>query len=226
MARIAVNRVRKRRITLPVDHQVVVLLQKESPMIVSVVLGNTPAYVGGASFVLFLVLLAWASAIDLRERRIPNKLVVAMAALWLGARVLLAVMAVACSVGAFGLGVQEGDAASAASVATMGIFPFGLTLTDGFVGALVLGGGSLVVSLAFEHFAQRPSMGGGDIKLLAAVGLFLGWERGLRCLFAACLVVLAMQAISRVREGGKGIGFQTFPFAPAILVGVAIASIL
>lgn len=195
-------------------------------MSVSVVLDNAPAYAGGASFVLFLVLLTWASAIDLRERRIPNKLVVAMVVLWLVARVLLAVMAVACSVGAFGSGVQAGDAASAVSVATMRVSPFGLTLGDGLVGALVLGGGSLAVSIAFERLAQRPSMGGGDIKLLAAVGLFLGWERGLWCLFAACLVVLVMQMASRFREGGKGIASQTFPFAPAILVGVVIASIL
>ena len=195
-------------------------------MSVSVVLGNAPAYAGGASFALFLVLLTWASAIDLRERRIPNKLVIAMAALWLAVRVLLAVMVVACSAGAFGSGVQAGNAPSAVAFATMGIFPFGLTLIDGLVGALVLGGGSLAVSLSFEHFAQRPSMGGGDIKLLAVIGLFLGWERGLWCLFAACLVVLVMQVVSRVREDGKGIGFQTFPFAPAILVGAVIASLL
>ena len=195
-------------------------------MSVSVVLDNAPAYAGGASFVLFLVLLAWASTIDLRERRIPNKLVAAMAALWLAVRVLLAVMVAACSAGAFGVDAQMGNAASAASVAAMRVSPFGLTLIDGLAGALVLGGGSLAVSLAFEHFAQRPSMGGGDIKLLAVVGLFLGWERGLWCLFAACLVVLAMQVVSRFREGGKRIGSQTFPFAPAILVGVVIASIL
>ena len=193
-------------------------------MSVSVVLGNAPAYAGGASFALFLVLLTWASAIDLRERRIPNKLVIAMAALWLAVRVLLAVMVAACSAGAFGVDAQMGNAASAASVAAMRVSPFGLTLIDGLAGALVLGGGSLAVSLAFEHFAQRPSMGGGDIKLLAVVGLFLGWERGLWCLFAACLVVLVMQVVSRFREGGKGIGSQTFPFAPAILVGVVIAS--
>lgn len=195
-------------------------------MSVSAVLGNALAYAGGASFVLFFALLAWASAIDLRERRIPNKLVAAMAALWLAARVLLAVMAAACSAGTFGPGAQMGDAPSAASVATMGISPFGLTLGDGLVGALVLGGGSLAVSIAFERFTHRPSMGGGDVKLLAAVGLFLGWERGLWCLFAACLVVLVMQMASRFREGGKGIASRTFPFAPAILVGVAIASIL
>lgn len=195
-------------------------------MSASVVLGNAPAYAGGASFALFLVLLAWASAIDLRERRIPNKLVAAMAALWLAVRVLFGVMVAACSAGAFGSGAQMGDAPSAASVVTMGVSPFGLTLGDGLVGALVLGGGSLAVSIAFERLAQRPSMGGGDIKLLAVVGLFLGWERGLWCLFAACLIVLVMQAVSRVREGGKGIVSQTFPFAPAILVGVAIASIL
>ena len=194
-------------------------------MSASVVLGNAPAYAGGASFALFLVLLAWASAIDLRERRIPNKLVAAMAVLWLAVRVLLAAMAAVCSAG-FGVDAQMGNAASAASVATMRVSPFGLTLGDGLVGALVLGGGSLAASIAFERLAHRPSMGGGDIKLLAVVGLFLGWERGLWCLFAACLVVLVMQMVSRVREGGKGIGSQTFPFAPAILVGVVIASIL
>ena len=195
-------------------------------MSVSVVLGNAPAYAGGASFALFLVLLAWASAIDLRERRIPNKLVAAMAVLWLAMRVLLAAMAAACSAGAFGSGAQMGDAALVASATMMRMIPFGLTLGDGLVGALVLGGGSLAASIAFEHLAQRPSMGGGDIKLLAVVGLFLGWERGLWCLFAACLVVLVMQMASRFREGRKGIGPQTFPFAPAILVGVVIASIL
>lgn len=149
-----------------------------------------------------------------------------MAVLWLAVRVLLAAMAAACSAAGFGSGAQMGNAALAASVATMRVSPFGLTLGDGLVGALVLGGGSLAASIAFECLAQRPSMGGGDVKLLAAVGLFLGWERGLWCLFAACLVVLVMQAVSRVREGGKGIGSQMFPFAPAILVGVVIASIL
>lgn len=195
-------------------------------MSVSVVLGNAPAYAGGASFALFLVLLAWASAIDLRERRIPNKLVAAMAVLWLAVRVLLAAMAAACSAASFGSGAQMWYAALVASATMMRMIPFGLMLGDGLVGALVLGGGSLAVSIAFERLAQRPSMGGGDIKLLAVVGLFLGWERGLWCLFAACLVVLVMQMASRFREGGKGIASQTFPFAPAILVGVAIASIL
>lgn len=195
-------------------------------MSVSVVLGNAPAYAGGASFALFLVLLAWASAIDLRERRIPNKLVAAMAVLWLAVRVLLAAMAAACCAAGFGSGAQIGDAALVASATMMRMVPFGLTLGDGLVGALVLGGGSLAASIAFERLAQRPSMGGGDIKLLAAVGLFLGWERGLWCLFSACLVVLVMRMASRFREGGKGIASQTFPFAPAILVGVVIASIL
>lgn len=195
-------------------------------MSVSVVLGNAPAYAGGASFALFLVLLAWASAIDLRERRIPNKLVAAMAVLWLAVRVLLAAMAAACCAAGFGSGAQIGDAALVASATMMRMIPFGLTLGDGLVGALVLGGGSLAASIAFERLVKRPSMGGGDVKLLAAVGLFLGWERGLWCLFAACLVVLVMQMVPRFREGGKGIASQTFPFAPAILVGVVIASIL
>ncbi|MDD7690440.1 MAG: prepilin peptidase, partial [Ellagibacter isourolithinifaciens] len=138
-------------------------------MSVSVVLSNAPAYAGGASFARVFVLLSRAGAIDRRVRRVTNKLVAAMAVLWLAVRVLLAAMAAACCAAGFGSGAQIGDAALVASATMMRMIPFGLTLGDGLVGALVLGGGSLAVSIAFERLAQRPSMGGGDIKLLAVV---------------------------------------------------------
>ena len=65
-------------------------------MSASVVLDNAPAYAGWAAFALFLVLLIWASAVDLRERRIPNKLVAAIAITWAATRVLL-VAALVCA---------------------------------------------------------------------------------------------------------------------------------
>jgi leader peptidase (prepilin peptidase)/N-methyltransferase len=44
-------------------------------------------------------------------------------------------------------------------------------------------------------FTHKASFGGGDVKLLAALGLFLGVEKGLLCLLVACVVsILFMMA--------------------------------
>lgn len=116
----------------------------------------------------FMLLLVVAAGDDLRELRIPNGIVAALAAVWIIWRIALAVTH------------PEGALVPALSVA------------DGLLGALVLGGGLLAVTLAFEALAGRRAMGGGDVKLMAAVGLFLGIEGGLVCLLTACLVSLLL----------------------------------
>jgi leader peptidase (prepilin peptidase)/N-methyltransferase len=52
-----------------------------------------------------------------------------------------------------------------------------------FVG-VVLGGGILLVIA----MVSRGGMGGGDIKLMAAVGAWLGWQQVIVVLFLACLM--------------------------------------
>jgi len=116
----------------------------------------------------FMLLLVVAAGDDLRELRIPNGIVAALAAVWIVWRIALAATH------------PEGALVPALSVA------------DGLLGALVLGGGLLAVTLAFEALAGRRAMGGGDVKLMAAVGLFLGVEGGLVCLLTACLVSLLL----------------------------------
>ncbi len=116
----------------------------------------------------FMLLLVVAAGDDLRELRIPNGIVAALAAVWIVWRIALAATH------------PEGALVPALSVA------------DGLLGALVLGGGLLAVTLAFEALAGRRAMGGGDVKLMAAVGLFLGIEGGLVCLLTACLVSLLL----------------------------------
>jgi len=51
-----------------------------------------------------------------------------------------------------------------------------LAITNSLIGAL-LGGGSLyVVASAYHLVTKREGMGGGDIKLLAMIGAFIGWK--------------------------------------------------
>lgn len=83
-------------------------------------------------------------------------------------------------------------------------------LVWGLIGALCIGGGVLVISLIADKVLGRESMGGGDIKLLALLGLYLGPGGGLLLLILACFVGLGMAAAT-----GAGRG-KEFPFGPSI----------
>ena len=144
----------------------------------------------------FFATLAVVTIVDLRTLRIPNALVITLIALW-AIRLLLAASLSELVAAPFEptTPLSEPTALSpefAALFLNCGQQP---NLAQSLIGGLVLGGGSLAVALAFERITQRPSMGGGDIKLLFAVGLWLGVERGLACLFIACLVSLALAFI-------------------------------
>lgn len=168
--------------------------------------GGVASLVGYGAFALFVLIVTVSSVVDFRTRMIPNACILAAAGLWVVARIAL--------------GVCSGSVSAAFAE---GMLPWELTVFDGVAGAAVLGGGVLLATVAFEALSGRAAMGGGDIKLLAVVGLFLGWERGLACLFAACVVSIAVSFVRRL-AGSPDAG--TFPFAPAILVGVAAVSFL
>ena len=57
------------------------------------------------------------------------------------------------------------------------------TLLDGFLGAIVGGGLLLLVAVL-----SKGGMGGGDVKLAAVLGLYLGWSGILLMLFIAFLI--------------------------------------
>lgn len=71
--------------------------------------------------------------------------------------------------------------------------------------------------------ASRGGMGGGDIKLAAVIGLFLGWPLGLLAIFLGCLLgglTGAVLLLTRIR-GRK----DAIPFGPFLACG-AIVTIL
>ena len=83
-------------------------------------------------------------------------------------------------------------------------------LKSGVLGALALGGSLLVLSLIMDRLLGRESLGGGDIKLLAMLGLYTGPAAGLLLIIVSCFFGLFLAFfLSR----GKG---REFPFGPAI----------
>ena len=47
---------------------------------------------------------------------------------------------------------------------------------EALLGLLIGGGVLLTIALVYELISKREGMGGGDIKLLAMIGGFLGWK--------------------------------------------------
>jgi len=85
----------------------------------------------------------------------------------------------------------------------------------------VLGGGILYgTALAYEKATGREGMGGGDIKLIAMIGAFLGWRGALLTIFLGSVLGVAggLLAMRRGNEGLKtAIPFGPFLCAAALL---------
>jgi prepilin signal peptidase PulO-like enzyme (type II secretory pathway) len=78
-----------------------------------------------------------------------------------------------------------------------------LSLASAALLALLL----VLISQIGEHFTGAGHFGGGDIKLFALAGLYLGVKRGLWCIILACIFgIITSRSIHRRR----------FPFGPAI----------
>lgn len=147
--------------------------------------------------------LAWAAWTDHRTRRIPNAAVAGLAGIWLLWRLGLGAWA---SWGAPGSqsGAGSGPAARFLAGAWDGR-PLGLPAApDGLLAAAAFGAGLLAFALAFEALAKKEALGGGDVKLMAALALFLGPGRSAVCLLVACVMALASVAAGRSRAPRDG----------------------
>ena len=95
-----------------------------------------------------------------------------------------------------------------------------LTWLQSLIGILVGGGSLLLVAVVYEAIAGVEGMGGGDIKLLAMLGAFLGWE-------GVLFTIMASSIIGTVAGGGymilSGKGRKAaVPFGPFLSIGALI----
>ena len=64
----------------------------------------------------------------------------------------------------------------------------GISWIESLLGAFIGGGVLLLIAWSYELLTKREGMGGGDIKLLAMLGAFLGWKAVLPVVFLASLI--------------------------------------
>ncbi|MDD6232446.1 MAG: A24 family peptidase [Frisingicoccus sp.] len=85
--------------------------------------------------------------------------------------------------------------------------------------AFVYGGGVLAISLLMDIVLKKESLGGGDIKLIAVMGLYLGMDASLFAMLISCILGLIFVLI---RKGIHPNAEDHFPFGPAIAVSIWI----
>lgn len=83
---------------------------------------------------------------------------------------------------------------------------------------LVFGGGLLALSLILDRIMGRDTLGGGDIKLIAVTGLYLGFTGTLFTLMIACIGGLLFNAVHNKTSDNGG----AFPFGPWIAAASAL----
>lgn len=172
--------------------------------------------VQAASYGCVIALLAIAALVDVRTRTVPTWIAVALLALW-------AATVWFVPVGSVPGGIGHAFAAIVGSDATA-------VVLDGLMGGVAIGLGMLMLSVLVELRSGRVSFGGGDIKLLFVVGLFLGLPASLTMLLAACLIAVVLTMVASLllpeelarREFEQTFLHLTIPFAPAIAIATTI----
>ncbi|MCK4679726.1 prepilin peptidase [bacterium] len=95
----------------------------------------------------------------------------------------------------------------------------------GFWGSLlgvVVGGGALyLIGVLGELFLKKESMGGGDVKLAAMLGAFMGWKLILVSLFVAFFIGAVVGVIAMARKPKSW--DSSLPFGPFIALGAVLA---
>ena len=87
---------------------------------------------------------------------------------------------------------------------------------------ILLGGGSLfVVATSYQWLFKREGMGGGDVKLLAMIGAFLGWDAVILTILLSSLIGSITGIIIMVLKG-KDFKYA-IPFGPFLSLGAVIA---
>ncbi len=100
--------------------------------------------------------------------------------------------------------------------------PGGIGIKTAVIGFLVGGGALYLIAILGEWLFKKEAMGGGDIKMAAMLGAFLGWQKVLLVFISSAAIglivsIVALLLSSRVRES------RMIPFGPFLAVAAMIS---
>jgi leader peptidase (prepilin peptidase)/N-methyltransferase len=97
------------------------------------------------------------------------------------------------------------------------------TFPASLIGAVAGGGALYLIAIAGTAVFGKDSMGGGDIKLAAMLGAFLGWQGVIVFLFVAFFVgaVVGVAVLAARRSQAD----HTIPFGPFIALGAFVTMV-
>lgn len=95
-----------------------------------------------------------------------------------------------------------------------------ITYKESLFGIILGGGILLLVASGYNLLTKREGMGGGDIKLLAMIGAFLGWKGIIFTIFVGSAIGAAVGTVSALRtEKGRKLAI---PFGPFLSLGALL----
>ena len=96
-----------------------------------------------------------------------------------------------------------------------------VTFFNSLVGILLGGGSLFLVATLYEWIFKREGMGGGDVKLLAMIGAFLGWKAVILTILLSSLIGSITGILIMILKG-KDFKYA-IPFGPFLSMGAVIA---
>jgi len=96
-----------------------------------------------------------------------------------------------------------------------------ITFFNSLIGILLGGGSLFIVATFYQWLFKREGMGGGDIKLLAMIGAFLGWKAVLLTILLSSFIGSVTGILMMVVKG-KDFKYA-IPFGPFLSLGAAIS---
>lgn len=95
-------------------------------------------------------------------------------------------------------------------------------LVSHLLGGIIFFFAFYLIGLGFEKAMGREALGGGDIKLVGAVGFLIGWERMLLSILVATIPAAIIMVVAE-RISNKTGKSREFPFAPFLVIGFAFS---
>jgi leader peptidase (prepilin peptidase)/N-methyltransferase len=96
-----------------------------------------------------------------------------------------------------------------------------ITFWTSLIGVISGGGSLFLVATVYQWLFKREGMGGGDVKLLAMIGAFLGWKAVILTIFLSSFIG-SIIGITVILIKGKDFKYA-IPFGPFLATGAVIA---